>query len=297
MSSSYTGRFAPSPTGALHLGSLLAAVASFLDARLHGGRWLLRVEDLDAPRVMQGSADDILRTLEAFALHWDGEVVYQSRRTDLYATALSHLSRSGLTFECSCSRKTLADQDEERYPGTCRRGPPPSGATATRFRIDETRSVTFADRIRGEVCDRLATLGDFVIRRRDGLFSYQLAVVVDDAAQGVTDVVRGADLLRSTAWQVELQRSLGLPGVRYAHVPLVVEPDGGKLAKSRRSVGLAREGASRQLGSVLAMLGIELPPELDGEPPSRLLHWAAAHWHLEAIRGRGSITAPGPSAT
>lgn len=272
---------------------MLAATASFLDARRAGGRWLVRIEDLDTPRVVPGSADGILRTLERFALHWDGEILYQSRRTEAYAQALSRLSAEGLSFECSCSRRELAGQEDEGYPGTCRQGPARSGPTATRFRVDAQRVVVIPDRIQGETSVPLGALGDVVVRRRDGLFTYQLAVVVDDAWQGVTDVVRGADLLRSAGWQTELQRALGLQGVRYAHVPLVVEPDGRKLAKSRRSSEVAAANASAELVRVLGMLGIELPPEMQGEHPSRVLAYALPQWRPEAYRGRLSMPAPG----
>jgi glutamyl-Q tRNA(Asp) synthetase len=292
VSSSYIGRFAPSPTGSLHLGSLVAAVASFLDARHHGGRWLVRMEDLETPRVVPGSADEILRTLERFGLEWDGEVAYQSRRIERYAAALASLTASGFTFECSCSRRELADQEVEGYPGSCRNGPMRDGPTATRFRVDETRTVIFRDRIQGETGAQLGELGDVVVRRRDGLIAYQLAVVVDDAWQGVTDVVRGADLLASTAWQVELQRALALPAVRYAHVPLVVEPDGSKLAKSSRSLALGEGQVGVQLAAALHLMGLDVPLELTAGPPSSLLGWAAGRWSLDGIRGRASVAAP-----
>jgi len=291
----YIGRFAPSPTGPLHLGSLLAAVASFLDARHGGGRWLVRIEDLDTPRVVAGSADAILRTLERFGLAWDGEVVYQSRRTPLYAAAMSALAAQGLTFECSCSRRELAGQEEQGYPGTCRNGPMRAGPTATRFRVAHSRAVEFRDRVQGDVRAELSTAGDVVVRRRDGLYAYQLAVVVDDAEQGVTDVVRGCDLLASTAWQVELQRALRVPQPRYAHVPLLVEPDGSKLAKSRRSIDVAGGGGNEDLVAVLAILGLGVPAELREAPPGRLLDWAVPRFSLDAIRGRQAVPVPSQS--
>lgn len=204
----YVGRFAPSPTGSLHLGSLLAAVGSFVDARHHGGRWLVRMEDLDTARVIPGCADEMLRTLEAFGLTWDGTVEYQSRRKPHYLQALSELTARNLTFRCSCTRAERSPQGG--YPGTCRAGPRRAGPTATRFRVEDQR-VGFEDRIQGECSFDLRQLGDVVVRRRDGVFAYQLAVVVDDALQGVTDVVRGADLLDNTPWQLALQRALGLP--------------------------------------------------------------------------------------
>jgi len=284
----YIGRFAPSPTGSLHLGSLVAGVGSFLDARHHGGRWLMRMEDLDTARVIPGSADQILRTLEALGLTWDGEVLYQSHHLDRYQAALDELTRQGFTFECSCSRRLRQESEDSVYPGTCRSkapGPPP---TATRFRVEQDETVRFSDRFQGECQFELHSLGDVVIRRRDGVIAYQLAVVVDDAFQEINYVVRGADLLASTPWQLSLQRALGLPSPRYAHLPLVVEPDGAKLAKSRRSVALDRSQNAAHLLAALKLLGQELPPSHPGlnlEAPTVILDWAVAHWDPAAFRG------------
>jgi glutamyl-Q tRNA(Asp) synthetase len=287
------GRFAPSPTGSLHLGSLFAAVASYLDARASGGRWLVRMEDIDAPRVVPGSADSILRTLEAFGLHWDGEVLYQSRRLDRYAAALARLERLGATFACSCTRRELDEHETDAYPGTCRGGPARPGPTATRFRVDDSRTSSFLDAIQGEVTTPLASVGDVIVRRRDGLFAYQLAVVVDDADQGVTHVVRGLDLLPSTAWQIELQRTLAAPQPRYAHVPLIVEPGGGKLAKSRRSVavGEAERCPSEELATVLRWLHLTIPDELEGARPADLLAWAVPLFSLAPLQGARTLPA------
>ena len=285
---SYIGRFAPSPTGPLHLGSLVAAVGSYLDARHVGGRWLVRMEDLDTTRVLPGCSDAMLRTLEAFGLHWDGEVEFQSRRTALYAEALQTLRAQGLTFECSCSRRDLGSA-ETGYPGTCRAGPTQNrGPTATRLRVPYGL-VSFTDRVQGECCFDLRMLGDPIIRRRDGAFAYQLAVVVDDAAQGVSDVVRGADLLESTAWQIELQRALKLATPRYAHLPLIVEPNNGKLAKSRRSLGLDTARATEQLRSALTLLQHTPPSELQHSSPSQLLAWATSQWNLDRVQGHKEI--------
>lgn len=284
----YVGRFAPSPTGALHLGSLVAALGSFLDARHVGGRWLLRMEDLDSTRVIPGCSDEMLRTLEAFGLAWDGPVEYQSRRIPLYVESLQSLRSAGLTFECSCSRRELG-QSETGYPGTCRSGPTRScGSTATRFRIDDG-VVPFLDRIQGQCAVDLRALGDPVIVRRDGAFAYQLAVVVDDAAQGVSDVVRGADLLESTAWQIRLQQALGLPTPHYAHLPLVVEQTGSKLSKSRRALALDPNRAAPQLFAALMLLQQTPPAELEHAPPATLLAWAIRHWNLDTVHGRKKI--------
>jgi glutamyl-Q tRNA(Asp) synthetase len=282
------GRFAPSPTGPLHLGSLVAAVGSFLDARRAGGRWLLRMEDLDTIRVVPGCSDTMLRTLESFGLLWDGQVEFQSQRIPFYVESIESLRASGLTFECSCSRRELTPSDTG-YPGTCRTGPVRScGPTATRLRVDDT-IVSFHDRVQGQCQIDLRALGDPVIRRRDGVFAYQLAVVVDDSAQGVSDVVRGADLLQSTAWQIHLQRALSLHSPRYAHLPLVVERAGEKLSKSRRSLAIEPAQASIQLSEALCLLKHKPPAELAGASTSELLAWATTQWSLERFQGKKEI--------
>ena len=262
----------------MHLGSLLAAVGSFIDARSRGGRWLVRMEDLDRARVVPGSADEMLRTLEAFGLLWDGDVEYQSRRTHLYAEALESLRAAGRTFECSCSRRQLNAEDSG-YPGSCREGPRRPGNTAIRFRVDERESIFFDDRFQGRVALAMGKLGDVIVRRRDRVFAYQLAVVVDDALQNITDVVRGADLLESTGWQIALQSALGLQTPRYAHLPLLLEHDGAKLAKSRRSAALDVDRAGTQMLSVLRLLGLSPPADLASAAPTTLLQWALTSWH------------------
>ena len=263
-------------------------MGSFLDARSRGGGWLLRMEDLDAPRVIPGCADQMLRTLESFALHWDGAVEYQSARTEHYARAQQALTALGLTFQCSCSRRERTP--EGGYPGTCRDGPRRRGPTATRFRVEDV-VVSFQDRAQGDCRFQLRERGDVIIRRRDGVFAYQLAVVVDDALQGVTDVVRGADLLDSTPWQLALQGALGLPTPRYAHLPLVTEPGGAKLAKSRRSVALDPTQAGRQLYEALLLLGQDPPATLKLELPRTVLEWACAHWSLDRFHGVRQVRA------
>jgi glutamyl-Q tRNA(Asp) synthetase len=260
----------------------VAALGSYLDARHHGGRWLVRIEDLDREREVPGGADQMLRTLEAHGLAWDGVVEYQSARRACYAEALGELARRNLTFECSCSRRELSG--EGGYPGTCRNGPQHPGPTATRFRVDD-RPIEFHDRAQGLCSFSLRERGDVVVRRRDGTFAYQLAVVVDDARQGVTDVVRGADLLDNTPWQIALQRALGLSTPRYAHLPIVVERDNGKLSKSRRSLALDPGDEGTQLYQSLAILGQTPPATLKLESPSAILAWAGAHWSLDRIRG------------
>lgn len=226
----YRGRFAPSPTGPLHAGSLLAALGSWLLARQADGEWLLRIEDVDPPREVAGAADGQIAALAAFGLRHDGPVEYQSRRSHLYHAALERLLADGLAFECHCSRSDLAASGGiHRNCVSGRRRPDP----AIRLRVDDVCEVGFDDLVHGHVGQRVDTeAGDFVLRRADGLWAYQLAVVVDDAEQGITDVVRGADLLDSTPRQILLQRALGLPTPRYAHLPLLLGADGRKLSKS-----------------------------------------------------------------
>ncbi len=275
-----TGRFAPSPTGPLHFGSLVAALGSFLDARAQGGRWLVRIEDVDEPRTQPGAADAILATLEACGLEWEGEVVVQSSRTALYAAALERLKDAGLAYPCGCTRKEIADSalagDGARiYPGTCRHGLGPGrAARAFRARTEGSR-VEFVDRLQGRIVQAVdREVGDFVLFRADGYFAYQLAVVVDDAAQGITDIVRGADLLESTARQVHLQRLLGLPTPRYLHLPIAVNAAGEKLSKQTG----ASPAGPESMHAALAFLGHAPPPGLRNAPPRDLIAWGRAHW-------------------
>jgi glutamyl-Q tRNA(Asp) synthetase len=272
-----TGRFAPSPTGPLHLGSLVAAAGSWLFARAAGGRWLVRMEDLDTPRVIAGSADEILRAVERYGLTGDGEVVHQSQRIGLYDDALAALRAKNLVYDCGCSRADLARTAsaplgrEAVYPGTCRDGLPAGRvARAVRFRTSH-EVIGFDDMLRGRVEEDVAAeTGDFVVRRAGGVYAYQLAVVVDDAAQNVTQVVRGADLLTSTARQIALQRALGLPTPSYAHLPLVLNPDGSKLGKRDGALPLPSLDEKRireTLSFALRFLGVEV----DLDSPSRML--------------------------
>jgi glutamyl-Q tRNA(Asp) synthetase len=241
------------------------------------------MEDLDPLRTVAGAADEILRTLESFGLEWDGEVLHQSLRSASYDAALARLTSLGLTFECSCSRRDLAGDGV--YPGTCRTRPRQAGPAAIRFRVDEGAQIGFEDGLQGPQTFPLAALGDVVIRRRDGAFAYQLAVVADDAAQGVTDVVRGADLLTSTPWQIALQQALQLPTPRHSHLPVVLDRCGDKLSKSRRSLALERTEASRELAQTLCLLRLPPPPELAGAPPPLLLQWAVPRWPPAGLRG------------
>jgi glutamyl-Q tRNA(Asp) synthetase len=267
------------------LGSLYTAAASYLDARAHAGRWLLRVEDVDRPRELPGSTERIVRTLEAFGFEWDGAIVRQAQRTPHYAAALRALEARALTFECSCSRLDLAE--EERYPGHCRERPLiPGVATATRLRV-EPGSVQFEDRVQGIYRqDVAAAIGDVILRRKDRLAAYVLAVVVDDAAQGVTHVVRGADLLDNTPRQIHLQRLLGLATPAYAHVPVLVERDGAKLAKSARSVSLDSRAVLPQLLKVFELLGLAPPPDLAAGTLRAAWTWAIGRWDIRRVAKR-----------
>jgi glutamyl-Q tRNA(Asp) synthetase len=272
----------------LHLGSLYTAAASFLDARAHRGRWLVRIEDLDRPREMPGSADRILGTLRAFGFEWDGEVLRQRDRSGLYLAALQNLQARHLTFECSCSRLQL--EDESRYPGTCRARPSVAGvSTATRLRVGPGH-IVFSDRIQGIYRqDVSAAVGDTILKRRDGVFAYLLAVVVDDAAQGVTHVVRGADLLDNTPRQILLQRLLGLAQPAYAHVPVLTEADDTKLAKSRRSVHLDSHEALPQLLAVFSMLGLSPPASLASATIAEAWTWGVGQWGTNMVPKRLTV--------
>jgi len=280
------------------LGSLLAAVGSYLDARTNGARWLVLIEDLDTPRVVPGCADEMLRTLEAFGFEWDGEVLFQSTRRAAYAEAIATLANANRIFECSCSRKDLAGVDDEAqgYPGTCRAGPTKSGPTALRFRVSD-RPIHFTDLYLGPQQFDLARCGDVIVQRRDGLASYQLAVVVDDAFQGVTRVVRGADLLSSTPWQIDLQNALALATPIYGHLPLLLEPDGAKLSKSRRSLPLDLSAAPEALTSTLTHLSQAPPPDLAHSSIKDVWKWALEHWNPQALAGRTQVrlSVPGDS--
>ena len=269
---------------------MLAALGSFLDARHHGGRWQVRIEDLDTARVIPGSAAEILRTLETLNLFWDGEVTYQSARLPLYEAALARLRSSGGTFECSCSRQTLNAQGDRGYPGTCRQGPHRAGPTSTRFRL-QGAWLQFSDRLQGPRRQNLEQLGDVVIRRRDGVYAYQLAVVVDDADQNITDVVRGVDLLDSTAWQIQLHRALGHTPPRYAHLPVVTAPDGGKLAKSRSAVPPDLSDPGGLLLRTLELLQQRPPAELAGLEPGEVLRWAILNWKSARLNGITAVAA------
>jgi glutamyl-Q tRNA(Asp) synthetase len=275
----------------LHLGSVVAALASYLDARAARGTWLVRMEDLDPPREVKGAADDILHTLEKLHLWWDESVIYQSQRSEAYRTALATLDTLGLLYRCRCSRLQLAAHAV--YPGTCRTlTVPASEESALRCRVPDAIEE-FADRLQGKYRQNLAAeVGDVVLLRKDGLFAYQLAVVVDDGWQRITDIVRGCDLLDSTPRQLWLQRQLELPCPRYAHVPLITGADGQKLGKQQFAEPVNAGKPSSVLWTALSLLQQQPTPDLRQAPPATLIEWAVAHWQPERLQGLSRLIAP-----
>jgi len=282
------GRFAPSPTGPLHFGSLVAALASCLEARARGGRWLVRMEDVDAPRCRPEYAADILRTLEAFGFAWDGPVMVQGARTARYAETLERLKTLGAVYPCGCTRAELAAapagvDGAPVYPGTCRAGLPP-GKTARAWRLRVDGVVEFTDAVQGPQAQDLArAVGDCVLRRADGLFAYQLAVVVDDAEQGIDHVVRGADLIHSTARQIFLQRQLGYPTPAYAHLPVAVDATGAKLSKQTCAAPVDARDPAPALFAAARFLGQNPPEALRRATGADFWAWATAHWKLDTV--------------
>jgi len=289
MKSKYRGRFAPSPTGPLHFGSLVAAVASYLEAKSRGGEWLVRMEDLDIPRIVPGAADEILRALHACGMQWDGAVMHQSTRTEAYRVALDELRKTAPVYPCACSRREIADSavssiEGPVYPGTCRNGLAP-GKTARAWRIDTRGAqITFDDAVQGRVQQNLETdIGDFVLLRADHIYAYQLAVVLDDAEQGITDIVRGADLLDSTPRQVYLQQLLKFATPRYCHVPVAVNADGEKLSKQTRAPAIDPARPLPALMSALHFLGQQPPETLAAAGVKDFWTWAVANWRLDRV--------------
>ena len=312
MKPNYRGRFAPSPTGPLHFGSLVAAVGSYLDARTQGGEWLLRMEDVDTPRNVPGAAEHILATLEAFGFEWDGPVLWQSQRLAAYAEALAQLQAAGLAYGCACSRKEIADSASQTaspattratipaaidggliYPGTCRHGLPAGrSARAWRLRVND-EAIAFTDRVQGWAAQCLARdVGDFVLRRADGLFAYQLAVTVDDDFQGISDIVRGADLLASTPRQIWLQRCLGFAEPRYAHLPVATNAAGEKLSKQTLAPALDATKAAYSLVRALQFLGQPVPEALARASVKDVWAWARENWRFPLIPPVATIAWP-----
>ena len=288
----YVGRFAPSPTGPLHFGSLVAAVASYLQARTHQGRWLLRIEDIDPPREQAGASETIVRALQHYGFEWDGEIILQSASAAAHDQALQQLLDRGHAYPCGCSRRQLADVPRGAlgpiYPGTCRDGCELS-ETAIRVRTDDPL-IEFHDGLQGRHAQRLESeSGDFVIRRRDGLIAYQLAVVVNDHLEGITEVVRGIDLIDSTPRQIWLQRLLGYPTPRYVHIPVVTHENGDKLSKLTGAPGIPWDNAPAVLVSALRALQQDPPTELAQSALPEIWGWAMQNWSLDSLRAMTAI--------
>ena len=294
----YRGRFAPSPTGELHFGSLVAAVGSYLDARHHQGEWLLRVEDIDPPREVAGATDSILTTLEQLQMSWDGPVIYQSTRSGLYEEALDDLRQQGYLYDCGCTRKEVADsaihtQAGAIYPGTCRNGLP-AGRSARSVRVCVNNAeISLQDRLQGSIHQHLGTAtGDFIVRRADKLVAYQLAVVVDDAEQGINAVVRGADLLESTPRQIYLQNLLGSPTPAYLHLPVATDPGNAKLSKQTFAQPICADGGKQAVLDALRFLHQVLPESPQDASLEELWQWAADHWDTSMIPACRALPAP-----
>jgi len=287
---SYRGRFAPSPTGPLHFGSMIAAIASYLEAKTNKGKWLVRIEDLDPPREIPGAATDILNTLEGFGLEWDEQVIYQSQRQTYYRQALEQLADKQHIYACSCTRKEITKTGRQGdfgfiYSGQCRKEIlTDHQARALRVRTHNDL-IQFSDRIQGRCAQRLKSeLGDFVIRRADGLFAYQLAVVVDDAEQRITDIVRGSDLLDNTPRQIHLQQLLGYSTPNYAHLPIALAKDGQKLSKQTGAIAISTRRPQIVAHEILSLLNQNPPTELRDVSMNEIWAWAQQHWSLAKVR-------------
>lgn len=287
----YVGRFAPSPTGLLHVGSLLTAVASYVDARANQGRWLVRMEDIDPPREMPGAAAQILDALHHYGLHWDGEVLYQSQRQARYEAAVQQLLLAGDAFYCTCSRSQILaaasqqpDAQAGTYPGTCRQcRQAPTQPYAIRVRVTD-RDIEIDDALQGPVrCNLQIHGGDFVIKRKEGLYAYHLAVVLDDADQGITHIVRGSDLLEASFCHWHLQQRLQLPHPCYAHLPVIVNRAGQKLSKQTYAEPLPLGDPAPYLLYCLHTLGQQPPATLQGASADTILQWACAHWRQQQV--------------
>ncbi|ULR30119.1 tRNA glutamyl-Q(34) synthetase GluQRS [Dickeya fangzhongdai] len=287
----YVGRFAPSPSGDLHFGSLIAALGSYLQARACRGRWLVRIEDIDPPREVPGAAARILRQLEQYGLLWDGDVLYQSRRHDLYRAVLADLQRQGKCYYCTCTRQRI-QQIGGHYDGHCRDRGLPSNQAALRLRQSQP-VLSFHDRLRGQIdADPMLAREDFIIHRRDGLFAYNLAVVVDDHDQGVTEIVRGADLIEPTVRQLSLYHQLDYPAPAYVHLPLALNCDGNKLSKQNHAPALPDGDPRAVLAQALAFLRQPLPAHWRDLDRDALLAWAVAHWSLATVPVEAALTSP-----
>lgn len=293
----YRGRFAPSPSGPLHFGSLIAATASYLQARSQQGEWFLRIDDIDENRTVKGADQHIIQTLEQFAFEWQGEIIYQSHCKTDYQDALQQLIQQHLIYSCDCSRQKIRQQTQQGaygyiYNGHCRHKKTISAEHALRLRT-ENKAITFDDAILGHQQQNLETeVGDFIVRRRDQLFAYQLAIVVDDEKQGITDIIRGADLLDSSARQIYLQQQLAYTTPRYAHLPLATSPQGGKLSKLTAAPAINPQDAVSELFKALLFLGQQPPKEALQSDINSLWQWAIQHWSLQKIPPQKNIIVP-----
>lgn len=278
------GRFAPSPTGPVHFGTLVAAIGSYLQAKKNNGKWLLRMEDVDTTRKVKDADTDILNTLEAFGFEWHDEIIYQSKQTEYYKQVLDQLFSQSLIFPCICSRKQLAETNSKIYPGTCRQRHLPERKQHALRILAKDVSINFVDKVMGQQSQNIKTqCGDFIIQRRDGLFAYQLAVVADDALQGITEVVRGADLLASTARQIYLQQCLQYTTPVYCHLPLVVDANGAKISKSEGAARVTVKDKQKLLVAALAFLGQQPPEDLNKSNIADIWQWAINHWRLDRV--------------
>ena len=290
--SPYIGRFAPSPTGPLHFGSLVAALASYLDARHQNGTWLVRMEDIDPPREQPGAAGKILKALEVYGLHWDGEILYQSQRSSLYEDAIEQLRRQLAIYPCTCSRKQLQPY-HGIYPGLCRNASSndkdlPDTPYAWRLNSHD-EVIKFDDRIQGLQCFDMKTLGDFIVKRKEKLYAYQLAVCVDDEFQKITHIVRGHDLIDSTPRQISLQSALGMSRITYAHIPVIVQDNGDKLSKQNLAPELPLDEPRPLLVKALQALGQEPPKGLEDESKADIINWGVKNWNLNQIAKSSSL--------
>lgn len=284
----YIGRFAPSPSGPLHFGSLVAALGSYLQAKANDGRWLVRIEDIDPPREVAGASSAILHTLDAYGLHWDGDVLYQHTRYEAYQAQIDAWLEAGEAYYCQCTRRQIQDSGGI-YKGICRhRALSPEGA-AVRVCLDNP--VThFLDIKHGEMMlDTALAAEDFIIKRRDGLYAYNLAVVLDDIYQGVTEVVRGADLIEPTGRQVSLYHKLGHAPVSYLHLPLALNADGNKLSKQNHAPAIDNAQPGPAMEAALAFLGHPVPVELHGAPVAELLHWGVKNWQINRLPDKTEV--------
>lgn len=286
----YVGRFAPSPTGPLHFGSLVAAVASYLDAKTNNGKWLVRIEDLDKPREVKGAAEAIIQCLDTYGFVWDDKIIYQSQRNEAYSNAFATLVNKKLIYPCTCTRKEIADSSSQIgiegvvYPSTCLTHPTkPNAPIAWRIKTED-KFIHFNDEVQGKISQNIKfDVGDFVVKRADGLFAYQLAVVIDDAEQGVTHIVRGADLLNSTPRQIYLQKLLCLNQPHYAHIPIVINNEGQKLSKQTLATDLSSSETSVMLFNALKFLNQNPPPTLVNSDITTCWHWAFENWNRDSI--------------